>query len=283
MNIGIDIGGSHIAVGIVQDGKIISKSEIDINYSEILKIEDYIRDTLVSLINNVLTNCGKPNGKIEKIGIGFPSEVENNIINNNNKFNLVNYDLVSELRKIYHTDIYIENDATCAALAESKYGSLKNIKNGVFLCFGTGVGGVTIKDDKVTNSEYGHIMLDEVQETFENIASMKYFKNKVKEILEDEEIQSENILELLLNNKDNAKINYIIDIYIENMIVGILHIEKLLNSEAICLGGSFVYYKEILYKRLIQSMKLLGHEKIAKKIVLAKLNNDAGIIGASLL
>ena len=52
MNIGIDIGGSHIAIGLVEKDEILEKREIQIYEKD--KIEQFIEETIVSNINNIL-------------------------------------------------------------------------------------------------------------------------------------------------------------------------------------------------------------------------------------
>ena len=55
MNIGIDIGGSHIAIGLVKKDEILEKKEVQISEKEKKKIEQFIEDTIVSNINIMLT------------------------------------------------------------------------------------------------------------------------------------------------------------------------------------------------------------------------------------
>ena len=57
--------------------------------------------------------------------------------------------LVKNLQDRVHIPIYIMNDAKCAALAEASWGSLSDIRDGIVIVFGTGVGGALIKDGEV--------------------------------------------------------------------------------------------------------------------------------------
>lgn len=85
-----------------------------------------------------------------------------------------------------------------------------------------------------------------------------------------------------MNNMDIQKL---IDEFIENMIIGLSNIIDIFEPEAICLGGSFVFFKDIFYDRLISELnarKYYFNKGEAPKIVLAKLNNDAGMIGATI-
>lgn len=76
MKIGVDLGGSHIGVGIVnEEGKIVVKKEKDLDIvsdSNISDIKDYLKDTIIYLINESLRAVGAPMCVIEKIGIAVP-------------------------------------------------------------------------------------------------------------------------------------------------------------------------------------------------------------------
>lgn len=98
-----------------------------------------------------------------------------------------------------------------------------------------------------------------------------------------------------INIKNNSKekeadliakdLNNLINQYIEDLIIGLTNIIDIFEPEAIALGGSFVYYKEIFYEKLLEEMNkkmCVLNKKAIPKIVLAKLKNDAGIIGSTM-
>ena len=82
MFIGIDIGGSHIAVGVISTKNIIvAKREKEIqNIEQITNIKQYIVDTIKDSITQVLKDVGAPTCIISKIGIATPGRVKENII-----------------------------------------------------------------------------------------------------------------------------------------------------------------------------------------------------------
>ena len=93
------------------------------------------------------------------------------------------------------------------------------------------------------------------------------------------------LLEIIQKEKNNEKVKQIIDEYIENMIVGLSNIIDIFKPEAICLGGSFVFFRDIFYEKLVVEMnnrKYVFDKNNIPKILLAELKNDAGIIGAVL-
>ena len=125
MNIGIDIGGSHIAIGLVEKDEILEKREIQIYEKN--KIEQFIEETIVSNINNLLREKNIYLSDIKKIGIATPGTVEDGqIIKNAVNLGIQEYNICKALKKYYpNTEIQVKNDAKCAAMAEKLYGNMK--------------------------------------------------------------------------------------------------------------------------------------------------------------
>lgn len=294
MKIGIDLGGSHVAVGIVtEEGKVLAKEEKNISFvtKEKKIIQEQIRDHIVSLINVVLKEIQVPIFLIEKIGIGIPGIVENNKIKKCNKFGITNWNLAQELEKYYGIPVILQNDALCAAIAEKEYGALKETKKAVFLCFGTGIGGVTIIEEQIISSEYGHMIIQKngkecncgQRGCFETYSSMKVLKEEMIKVLKlDKNTTSEELL-TILRKEEKDEINAYLDQYIQTVLIGISNIVNIINPEKICIGGSFVYYEDILYKRLLEKLLTIPCQFQKPEIVLATLGNTAGIIGATLI
>ena len=292
MKIGIDLGGSHIAVGVVTDeGKVIAKKEENISFVEIDKaqIKGVIRDKILSLINHVTKQLQVPIFIIEQIGIGIPGVVENNLIVAIKKYGIYNWDLAKEIEEHYKIDVKISNDAVCSIRAEKEYGSLKGEKNAVFMCLGTGIGSAIIADNKIYESEIGHMVIQKDGNScncgrngcFETYASMYKFKKDIIELLNlSQDTESEEILQILKSKKDNENINKYIDEYLNYLVIGISNIINILKPEVICIGGSFVHYEEIMFNKLIEKLKNSVIQYELPKIVLSSLKNDAGIIGA---
>jgi predicted NBD/HSP70 family sugar kinase len=118
---------------------------------------------------------------------------------------------------------------------------------------------------------------------FEAYASMKVFKTQIRKRFNNERLSSKEILELLQNN-DNLKIaEDIIKEYIEYVAIGVSNFARICSADTVVVGGSFTYFKEILFDRLLQELDkiMIPMEKENTKIKIAKLENDAGIIGAT--
>ena len=127
MKIGIDIGGSHIGIGVVENnGEIIIKTE------KFLKEKNNIRNILEEFITENVMQFALMYD-IESIGIAVPGTIRNNNIDKAVNLNIENYNLATILEKILKIKVKLKNDAKCAALAEYKYGELKEYKNAEFL------------------------------------------------------------------------------------------------------------------------------------------------------
>ena len=120
MKIGIDIGGSHIAAGIVDEkGKIIKKIQSDIkeNKNMTKDIVDYVDKAIQKLLKL---------GDILEIGIASPGNANGTIIKNlvNLGVNEIDFNFLKEKYKV---PVKAINDAKAAALAEKEYGSLHQL------------------------------------------------------------------------------------------------------------------------------------------------------------
>lgn len=294
MKIGIDLGGSHIAIGVVDDKnyivekvekRLLSKDKKDIKTS----IENYI-------IKNVKDFTEKY--KIKEIGISVPGTIKGTVIIKSVNLGVKNYNLVDNLKKEIELPIKIRNDAKCAAIAENKIGALKDYDRSILLTLGTGIGGAVIINDELLDTgelsgcEFGHMVIQKdglkcncgKNGCFEKYASMKALKNNLREALGvDEKTRGQELLDYLRKNPDDEKINIIIKEYIEYLSIGISNLINIFEPEAVSIGGSFVYFSDVLLEKLknnIQKNNLLFNSRDELIIVPAALGNDAGIIGA---
>lgn len=299
MKIGIDIGGSHIGIGLVNsNGTIILKEEKFIKEKSNIekKIEEYITENVIKMLQAYYIN---------EIGIAVPGTVTGTKIVRAVNLGIENYDLVAILQNNlikagYTINIKMKNDGKCAALAEQKYGALAGYDNSVFLCIGTGVGSAVIFDGKLLEAknvpgfEFSHTIIHRngaacncgKRGCFEVYASLKRFKEKIVKEFNLKSINGECVRDFIRKNSDNPTLRYMINSYIEDLSIGISNIINIFEPEAICLGGSFAEYEGILYEPLKNALingNLLFNKRCDIIIKLAKLKNDAGIIGATLI
>lgn len=305
VRIGVDLGGSHIGIGVVDNnGKIIEKVEKRIIKSEKKNIKRVIEDYIVSNVLEFLKRY-----KITGIGIAIPGTVKDDVVVKSVNLDLKNYYIVKRIREGLKIDmdlpISVKNDTKCAALAENVFGALREYDRGLFIALGTGIGGAVIIDNKLLDTgelpgcEFGHMIIQKngikcncgKKGCFEKYASMKAFKDNLREVLNlDEKTSGKELLNIIRKTKKGDinyyKINQVVNEYIENLSIGISNLINIFEPEVIVIGGSFSYYEEVFMDKLKYSLlenNLLFNERKDIIINTAILNNDAGIIGASLI
>lgn len=299
MKVGIDLGGSHIAIGVVNSkGRIIEKIEKRILESEKKEIKKTIENYIFENIKQL-----EKKYKITELGIAIPGTVTNNKIIKSVNLGIKDYNIVQSLSRKINFPIKIRNDAKCAAIAENKYGCLKNYKRSIFLTLGTGIGGAVIINNKLLDTgelpgcEFGHMVIEEDGllckcgkfGCWEKYASMKSFRDNLRKVLGyTEKTSSQELLNILKNMKENdknyKKIQEIIEKYIKDLSIGISNLINIFEPEVIGIGGSFVYFEDILLeklKRKLEEKDMLFNYRKEIKIEKAILENNAGIIGAT--
>ena len=302
MKIGIDIGGSHIATGIVDyGGKILAKETLDINLSDISSTkaaEEFLVNTINLQIEKLLKKTNYQVDDITKIGIAAPGNPTESEIKNLVNLHIKNFNIKEKLEKIYNTKIKIKNDGKCAGIAEKEYGALRPYKDAVFLCIGTGVGSAVFLNNELleprraSGFELGHIIIEKDngikcncgnKGCFETYVSMKRFKkNAIEKLKLPQGIKSEEVQQYIRTNIEKLEVKSFINTYVENLSVGISNIINIFEPEAICFGGSFSYYDDIFLPILEEKIKKYQFNKDDDvRFVLSKLKNDAGIIGAT--
>lgn len=290
MRIGIDIGGSHIGIGLINDGEIIELTE-----KEIYKKET--EDSILNYIDKVISEIIEKTKDVDLIGIATPGYIQGYCMKNLVNLGIDKLDFTELQKKYKNIKMQIKNDSKAAALAEKEYGALKNYEDAVFLCLGTGIGSGVFLNGKLLQAqgnlgfELGHMIIDKNGEKcncgkrgcFETYCSIKRFKDNVKRVLGIDEISSIELLNKAIEEMNNPKIKKLIEEFMDNLIVGLSNIIDIFQPEAICLGGSFVFFKDIFYEKIQNEMylrKYVFNKDKLPKILLASLGNDAGMIGA---
>lgn len=291
MNIGIDIGGSHIAFGVVnENNKIIIKKEHSWSKEEkidLLKsVEKYTKKYIKEIIDENL--------EIEKIGIGFPAaNIVNGVIN---KFGKI-IDLPTMLNKEFNIPTFLKNDVKCSALCEKKVGSLKQYNNCLFIALGTGIGSAyfykneLVVPNKYQGFEIGHMIIEKDGKMcncgnkgcFEQYASMRVFREKIEKLFNIEKVTSYKVFEIIEAKEKQEEVNKIIEEYIEHLSIGLTNVINIFEPDAISIGGSFAYYAPIFIDKLKSKTQQNFKDREIPDILIAKYENDAGIIGASML
>ena len=227
MRIGIDIGGSHVGVGLIRNGKIIKMAEKNFDKKDKENIEESIIKIIIDLINKVIEDAEVKLKDIEFIGIASPGTISNNKIEQATNLGLEDFDLISKLQKYINLPMQIKNDAKCAALAEKNYGSMRKYDDCVFLCIGTGIGGAAflngelLEPKRFSGFEFGHMIINKngkkcscgKKGCFETYSSIRAFKQNVAEVLGIENDFSGQYLREELLDLNNEKIREVVEQY----------------------------------------------------------------------
>lgn len=297
MKIGIDIGGSHIGIGLIEGSTIVDSREKNFNREDRKEIEKTILISIQKMIDELLKANNVSHRNIELIGIAAPGTISNGVIVKAGNLNIEKFPILSELSKLYENPLQIRNDGKCAALAEKKYGAMKNYEDCVFINIGTGIGGAAFLGGKLlepkrySGFEFGHMVVQEggrlcscgKQGCFETYASIKALKTRVTKVLDvEQDILGQFLREKLLT-KEDVKVKEEIAIFLRYLKTGIANLIDIFEPEIVCLGGSFAYYEgHPIWNQLMEELKqsnvtFNGGE--LPQIVAAELKNDAGIIG----
>ena len=303
MLIGIDLGGTNIAAGLVtNEGELVFKKSLPTNAHR--PAEELIKDIYL-LIDELRNSTDEP---VEAVGIGIPGLVNKDmsvvLACANLHWNHVR--LMDGLKNL-NLPIAIDNDANVAAYAEYKIGSLKGVSNSIMVTLGTGVGsGIIIEDREVRGghgigTELGHMIIGDnfydcncgSNGCLETFASATAIIKYAEHLIETTELPSKlRDLEIITAKDviDLSKENDVIAIetferFIKYLARGIVNILLILDPERIALGGGVSGAGDYLLNRLTKEIdkQYFLSEFSSTEIVISELGNDAGIIGAALL
>lgn len=310
--VGIDLGGTNIAAGLVNKaGEIIYKESVPTNaqrpYTEIIK-------DMADLTLKVIKEAGVNIDEVEKIGIGSPGtpNCKEGILVFSGNLNFRNVPIKAELQKYIDLPVYLDNDANCAALAEGVAGSAKGTKHSVTITLGTGIGGGVIIDGKIysgfnfAGAEIGHMVMncDGVQCTCGRKGCWETYASATALIRQTTKAAQENpdsIINKLIEGdftKINAKTafdaakqgdeigNRVVQQYIKYIAEGLINVINIFMPEVVVIGGGVCKEGEYLLKPLRELVYagVFSREEIPQtQIKTALMGNDAGIIGAAML
>ena len=297
MKIGVDLVGSHIGFGVIENDTIIEKFEKDFTNEDKAHIIEVIENYIIEKVKEL-----EEKYDIESIGIAVPGSVKNGTISKMVNLGISNYNIKQRLEESLNIKVNVRNDAKCACIAEfndmvKKDASLSSA-NIVFLSIGTGIGGGVIYNGKLLEGhkfdgyEIGHMVIKESglpckcgkYGCFERYGSILEYKNKVKQRLNiPQEVHGNTLREILDNHKQE-----ILDInnqYISDLSLGISNLINIFEPDIVVLGGGFAHFSYMFKDKIIDSLinsSLLFNRRESFDLRVAELGNDAGMIGASL-
>lgn len=296
--IGIDLGGTKIrGIKAANDGKALGEKYAPTSRKG--------RNAVLSQLFQVVDHLKDKNTRA--VGICLPGQIDAEkglVINLPNLKGWNNFPVAETLQKNTGLPIFIDNDARCFLVAESRLGAAKNFPNAVGLTLGTGVGGALLMGGKIycgkdcIAGELGHMVIDPSGPScycgsrgcLEQFASGKAIEKSMLEALRNNPANS------ILRGKDFSALDVfsaaknrdhlaakVVEKAGSYLGIGISNIINALNPEIIVIGGSVgkslpqllpFIQKEVSYRALVPGRKT--------KIVRAKLEN-AGAFGAAMM
>ncbi len=311
-NIGIDLGGTNIKVGVVDEKfEIIGKSNIKTNLP---RPSEEIAESIAEGVKLACKDAGIQISDVNSVGIGTPGTANRNtgVVLYSCNLGFHNFELGKVLSQKLGTEIFVENDANAAAFGEVVAGAGKGYKNVVVVTLGTGVGGGIIIDGKIytgfnfCGAELGHTVIAYGgrpcgcgrRGCFEAYSSATALINMTKEAMESHRDSkmwalAENSLENVdgktafdgMRAGDAAALS-VVESYIGYLGCGLTNIVNTFQPELLLIGGGICKEGENLTKplrRIIEKESYCIDPNRSTRLDIAKLGNDAGIIGAAYL
>jgi len=307
--IGVDIGGTNIKVGLVSDELSLLRSlSVRFPHDGAASVVAAIAEA----VDDLLKQEGITRKDLESIGIVVPGSIDQTGALVIDAYNLGFHDvpLKAMAQEAFgEVPIYLANDANGAALAELYVGAFRGCKTAVLFTLGTGLGGGIILGGHMFNGgmnqgvELGHMILEHDGEhcTCGNDGCMEAYcaasalardgkraaKKHPDSLLakraagDPDAIDAKLIIDLAKEGDELAKALF--DRYISYLSSACASIYNLLDPEVIAIGGGVCAAGEFLFAPLREQTTEKCFYKTHGRLVPAELGNDAGMIGAAML
>ena len=309
-HLGIDLGGTNIAVGVVDENfKIVGRGKMKTNAP---RPAEEICDDMATAVKMAVEDAGLTMDDIDTIGIGAPGSINPHTgmiaVSNNLQFEKV--PMGPMLKERLGRDVFIENDASAAAYGEFLAGAGRGTQDMVAITLGTGVGGGVIIGGKLfsgsnlAGGELGHTVIVQGGEQctcgrkgcWEAYASATGLIKLTKASMEAN--PNSKMWELCdgdINNAsgrtaydgmraDDEAAKEVVKKYEEYVACGITNMVNIFQPEVLCIGGGISKEGDTLLAPIVEVVDAECFTKNVEKqtvVKIAELGNDAGIIGAA--
>ena len=310
--IGIDIGGTNLKAGLVDEGyQITAARKMPLKFESMEQMGETLAEMAIALAeeNNI------PRDQVASVGMGFPGPVDNKrgVVVKTVNIPIRSMPVAEMFHKYWDLPVYLGNDADCAALGEFYHYEDKNIESLILVTLGTGIGTGIILGGKIHTGingcagEGGHIVIvhngDQCtcgrKGCWERYASANALIRQTIAAMDEHpdsamwglaggalnRVDGRTAFEAM--RKGDATARAVVDQYLEYLGEGLSNFVNIFQPEVICLGGGVSHERDEDLLVPLQSMVLdqcFGREaEKHPKLVKARLGNDAGIIGAALL
>ncbi len=290
--LGIDIGGTNIKFGVVSDSFAILQE----------KTVPTAKNSYETILDQVIATAKEMQKEhsFSAIGVGVPAPVKKDgSLSACVNIPLYGHNFLQDLENGLGLPVKMENDASCAALAEYYIGAGKGYHNIVLLTLGTGVGSGMILDGKPYAGadgyfEMGHMIIHAGglpctcgrSGCIEQYASASALR---RDTLQASKLNPESILAGCVKEHDPCiavfdaqkcgclVANEVLEHYFDEVALGVSNVRWILSPDIIILGGGIVAQGDDLLQPII---KRVGTEI---PVVLASVRNQAGLLGAAML
>ena len=310
--IGIDLGGTNIKVGLVDEEQKIVQEEFTPTRAE-RPAEEVIAD-IAKVVSDVLKDQKIGFDQVSGVGIGCPGMIDakNGTVPYSNNLAWEQVPFVDLLKKYLQQEcvVRISNDANCAALGEAKAGAAKGVDNVVLLTLGTGVGGGVIIDGKIfegaqaVGAELGHTSLiyggemctcgrSGCVETY--VSATALIRDAARAAKENPGSQMNRLMEEN-DGQMNGKIPFdamqqgdetataVVNSYFDYLAEAIANFVNLFRPDIVLLSGGICNQGSNLTDPVNERLKKLcfgGEKSLIPPVRCATLGNSAGILGAA--
>ena len=309
-HLGIDLGGTNIAVGVVDENfKIVGRGKMKTNAP---RPAEEICDDMATAVKMAVEDAGLTMDDIDTIGIGAPGSINphTGMIAVSNNLQFENVPMGPMLKERLGRDVFIENDASAAAYGEFLAGAGRGTQDMVAITLGTGVGGGVIIGGKLfsgsnlAGGELGHTVIVQGGEQctcgrkgcWEAYASATGLIKLTKASMEAN--PNSKMWELCdgdINNAsgrtaydgmraDDEAAKEVVKKYEEYVACGITNMVNIFQPEVLCIGGGISKEGDTLLAPIVEVVDAESFTKNVEKqtvVKIAELGNDAGIIGAA--
>ena len=291
MRFGIDVGGTTVKIGLVDNNQVIDSYQIKTKKETLF--DDVCNSVKEYIKNNKVDN-------VEFIGFGLPGNVIDNYIYNLPNVGIKNVNLKEIVSKYFpNVKMASTNDANAAALGEVLHDN--KYKSSYMITLGTGVGGGLVIDGRVIDGahaacgEIGHSYIDFVHNfscscglkgCLETVTSAtgvvrlaKYYYDKYKTSI-PKEMSCKDVFDAAKENDELGL--FVLDMVGKYLGIALANIAVTVDVECFYIGGGVAACGQILIDSIKKYYREYSHYAVKKTdIKLAKLGNTAGMLGAA--
>lgn len=295
--IGVDIGGTKVAIAVINEqGKVIEESVIPTNVSI---TSEKMMDTIIEEIQTVIKKSQVNELDIIGLGIGAPGPLDSRngiILCPPNLTGWIDVPIQAYFAKTFDWPIKLENDANAAALAEKWLGAARKNNHFAYMTISTGIGAGIVVEGKLLRGlkgnagDIGHTVIDPsfgectcgqkgcLEAVASGTAIAKHGSKIVGKNLSTKEV-------FALYHEGHEQIVEMIDHVLMILGMACVNLINTFDLEKIVIGGGVSKVGDLLFHTIQKYVQTYALNPIGRQaeIVPAKLNQNAGVIGAAAL